>query len=188
MPGRKPSVLASLFKSVASGDLKIPKVKCNFCGTNITKNGSRMKKHILNCKHCTDNIRAKYLKHSGGHDSDQDEVEPIDCEPGGYPEPSHQSTTTSQSDCGQTSATSRSSPTPKALNQSLDRFLGGPPPSTTTTEQCLPQSSTPSSTKKTPNLCRSRSTTPTSKAAPDICFDKMSGPQNVSIINNFQTS
>lgn len=58
-PERKPAAVLTLFKDVAGGDLKIPKVKCNG-----DKNGSRMKAHIGKCKNCTDDIKHKYFKRS----------------------------------------------------------------------------------------------------------------------------
>ena len=41
-PGRKQTAVAFLFKTV-TGNFKIPKVKCNFCGVTVTKKGFRMK-------------------------------------------------------------------------------------------------------------------------------------------------
>lgn len=85
-PGRKPTVVSTLFKDVAGGDLKIPKVKCNFCGTMVTKNGSRMKAHIGKCKNCTDDIKHKYLKSSNTDSTvismceSQGDDSPTDCE------------------------------------------------------------------------------------------------------------
>lgn len=62
MPGRKATAVASLFSSVSCSDLKTKREKCNFCGTTIAKNASRMRQHIENCKNCTDNIKMNYLR------------------------------------------------------------------------------------------------------------------------------
>lgn len=62
--GRKNTPVASLFKDVASST-KVAKVKCNFCSINIVKNGTRMLKHISNCKKCGEEIKMKYLKPKG---------------------------------------------------------------------------------------------------------------------------
>ena len=65
MPGRKKSVVGSLFKPVPTdATFKTARVKCIFCSTVISKNGSRMSKHINKCEKCTDDIKAKYLTKS----------------------------------------------------------------------------------------------------------------------------
>ena len=62
MPGRKTSVVESLFKSApADSTFKTKRVKCIFCSTIISKNGTRMVNHIRKCEKCTDDIKAKYL-------------------------------------------------------------------------------------------------------------------------------
>jgi hypothetical protein len=167
-PGRKPTVVSTLFKDVAGGDLKIPKVKCNFCGTMVTKNGSRMKAHIGKCKNCTDDIKHKYLKSSNTDSTvismceSQGDDSPTDCELSETPD-----VTESQPSTSSASATVIHSmqPTPKKRKcQTLDMYFGSPP--------------SQSSAKKS-TLCRSRSTTPTQKI-PELCLDRMSESQNVS--------
>ena len=65
MPGRKKTPVAKLFKDVPS-DGKVAKVKCLFCSTVLSKNGSRMVNHIEKCKKCGEKIKKKYLTHDKG--------------------------------------------------------------------------------------------------------------------------
>lgn len=65
MPGRKKTPVAKLFKDVPS-DGKVAKVKCLFCSTVVSKNGSRMVNHIEKCKKCDEKIKKKYLTHDKG--------------------------------------------------------------------------------------------------------------------------
>ena len=60
MPGRKKTQFTKLFKDVPS-DGKVAKVKCLFCLTVLSKNGSRMVKHIEKCKKCDEKVKEKYL-------------------------------------------------------------------------------------------------------------------------------
>ena len=61
MPGRKTSIVESLFKSApADSTFKTKRVKCIFCSTIISKNGTHMVNHIRKCEKCTDDIKAKY--------------------------------------------------------------------------------------------------------------------------------
>ena len=58
--GRKTSVVANLFNNVVSTS-KIPKVECTFCSKRLTKNGTRMSKHLEVCKKCPDSVKEKYI-------------------------------------------------------------------------------------------------------------------------------
>ena len=64
MSGRKKTPVAKLFKDVPS-DGKVARVKCLFCSTVLSKNGSRMVKHIEKCKKCDEKIKEKYLMKEG---------------------------------------------------------------------------------------------------------------------------
>lgn len=69
MSEKKQTAATSLFKDVkTTGISNIPKVKCCFCGTVVTKNSYRMKKHIESCRECAEKIKLKYLdkKYPGG--------------------------------------------------------------------------------------------------------------------------
>lgn len=61
MPGRRKTAVTALFKDVEGEGFKTSRVKCIFCSTVLSKNGSRMMKHIENCVKCTDDIKKKYL-------------------------------------------------------------------------------------------------------------------------------
>ena len=37
------------------------RVKCKYCSAEIAKNGTRMAKHIADCKNCDEQIKIKYL-------------------------------------------------------------------------------------------------------------------------------
>ena len=60
MPRMKTSVTV-LFKEVTSASKKGPRMKCRFCCAEVAKNGTRMEKHIANCKNCDDGTKYKYL-------------------------------------------------------------------------------------------------------------------------------
>ena len=65
VPGRKKSVVGSLFKPVPTdATFKTARVKCSFCSTVISKYRSRIIKHINKCEKCTYDIKAKYLTNS----------------------------------------------------------------------------------------------------------------------------
>ena len=72
MQGRKTSIVESLFKSApADSTFKTKRVKCIFCSTILSKNGTCMVNHIRKCKKCTDDIKAKYLTSSFHQDSEE---------------------------------------------------------------------------------------------------------------------
>lgn len=59
--GRKVVVVAKFFKDIVSTSTsKIAKVQCTFCSKTLAKNGSRMSKHIQNCKKCPNSVKQKY--------------------------------------------------------------------------------------------------------------------------------
>lgn len=62
MPGRKKTAVTALFKDVKGEGFKTFRVKCIFCSTVLSKNGTRMVKHIKSCMKCTDDIKKKYLR------------------------------------------------------------------------------------------------------------------------------
>lgn len=59
--GRKKSAVANLFNDIASTS-KIAKVECTFCSKPVTKNGSRMLKHIQYCKKCPNTVKEKHAQ------------------------------------------------------------------------------------------------------------------------------
>lgn len=77
--GRKKSAVDSLFKDVINSSAKCKKVKCKFCLTEMVKNGTRMTKHIINCKKCDEGIKCKYLNSDTSINEIKIRSEPIDC-------------------------------------------------------------------------------------------------------------
>ena len=61
MPGRNKTGVTALFKDVKGDSFKTSRVKCILCSTVLSKNGTRMVKHIKNCVQCTHDIKKKYL-------------------------------------------------------------------------------------------------------------------------------
>ncbi|KAF2353136.1 Histone acetyltransferases subunit 3 [Trinorchestia longiramus] len=66
--GRKKTPVAKLFKDVPS-DSKVAKGKCVFCSTVLSKNGSRMVKHIEKGQKCDKKVKVKYLMKDKGQET-----------------------------------------------------------------------------------------------------------------------
>ncbi|XP_011699651.1 PREDICTED: uncharacterized protein LOC105456953 [Wasmannia auropunctata] len=59
--GRKPAKVSCLFKDIQNTG-KVPRIKCTFCGKELTKNDSRMKNHVKICIKCPNSVKQKYVK------------------------------------------------------------------------------------------------------------------------------
>ena len=60
----------SLFKDIVSTS-KVKRVKCIFCNIEVVKNGTRMVKHIIDCKKCDDIVKRKYVTKDTSEDTEQ---------------------------------------------------------------------------------------------------------------------
>ena len=61
MPGRKETAVHSLFDVRESEIYKGKRAFCKFCFNDVADNGTRKTQHILNCMHCTEEIKRKFL-------------------------------------------------------------------------------------------------------------------------------
>lgn len=59
--GQKTSDVTKLLNNLVSS-LKIHKVECTFCSKRLLKNGTRLLKHIQDCKKYPDSVKEKYTK------------------------------------------------------------------------------------------------------------------------------
>lgn len=61
MPGRKETAVHSLFDVRESEVYKGKRAFCKFCFNDVANNGTRKTQHILNCMHCSEEIKRKFL-------------------------------------------------------------------------------------------------------------------------------
>lgn len=61
MPGRKQTPVHTLFTIVGSDNYKGKRAVCKFCFNEVSNNGTRKEKHILECMQCTDDIKLQFL-------------------------------------------------------------------------------------------------------------------------------